>query len=50
MNIKDIVKIELIGLNVKIIDAKNKSLIGITGKIIDETKNLLFIETQHKKI
>ena len=50
MNIKDIVKMELIGLNVKIIDAKNKSLIGITGKIIDETKNILFIETQDKKI
>lgn len=50
MNIKDIVKIELIGLNVEIIDAKNKSLIGIKGKIIDETKNIIFVETKDKGI
>jgi ribonuclease P protein subunit POP4 len=50
MNIKDIVKIELIGLNVEIIDSKNKSLIGIKGKIVDETKNMIFIETQDKEI
>ena len=43
-------KIELIGLNVEIIDSKNKSLIGIKGKIIDETKNMIFIETQDKEI
>ncbi len=50
MNIKDIAKIELIGLNVEIINAKNKSLIGIKGRIIDETKNLIFVESTNKKI
>ena len=37
-------KYEFIGLNVKIVDAKNKSLIGLEGSIVDETKNLLLIE------
>jgi len=36
----------LIGSAVKVIDAKNKSLKGIEGKVIDETKNLLIIETR----
>lgn len=34
----------------EIIDAKNKSLIGIKGKIIDETKNIIFVETKDKGI
>lgn len=40
----DIVRSELIGLEVEIIDSKNKSLIGLKGLIIDETKNMLSIE------
>ena len=43
---KSILKEELIGLNVEIIDAKNKSLIGIKGRIINETKFTLEIETE----
>ena len=42
---KGILKEELIGLEVEVIDAKNKSLIGIKGKIIDETKYTLVFET-----
>ena len=42
---KEILKAELIGLKVEIVDAENKSLIGIKGKIIDETKYLLKIKT-----
>ena len=37
-------KEELIGKKIKIIDSKNKSLIGIKGFVINETKNLIFIE------
>ena len=37
-------KEELIGKKIKIIDSKNKSLIGIKGFVVNETKNLLFIE------
>jgi ribonuclease P protein subunit POP4 len=43
---------ELIGLRVSIARAKNKSLEGIKGKVVDETKNLLVIQTKRgeKKI
>ncbi|MBU2496877.1 MAG: ribonuclease P protein subunit [Nanoarchaeota archaeon] len=43
---KSILKEELIGLDVEVINAKNKALIGIKGKIIDETKYTLVIETK----
>lgn len=36
-------KAELIGLTAEIVESTNKSLIGIKGKIIDETKNTLTI-------
>ena len=49
LNPKDIIRYELIGLNTEIIDSKNKSDIGIKGKIIDETKNTLIIETNGKR-
>lgn len=48
MHPKNIVRHELIGLNIEIVKAKNPSLIGIKGKIIDESKNILTIETQNK--
>lgn len=36
-------KTELIGLNAEIVESTNKTLVGVKGKIIDETKNLLVI-------
>lgn len=45
IDIKDITRHELIGLNVEIIESKNKSLVGLKGKIIDETKSLLLIQS-----
>jgi len=36
---------ELIGQRVEIINAKNSSLIGIKGNVIDETKNTIILET-----
>ena len=39
LNQKDVIRSELIGTAVKIVDSKNPSLIGKEGKIIDETKN-----------
>jgi len=44
-DVKDITRHELIGLNVEIVESKNKSLIGLKGKIIDETKSLLLIQS-----
>ena len=42
----DILRHELIGLDIEIVKAKNKALEGIEGKIIYETKNLLHVETK----
>ena len=45
INSKNIVKHELIGFSVEIVDSKNRSNIGIKGKIVDETRNSLVIRT-----
>lgn len=42
---KNILMHELIGVDVEVADAKNKSLVGIRGTVVDETKNTLVIET-----
>ncbi len=44
--IMDFLRGEFIGKNVEIIDSSNKDLIGIKGKIVDETKNMFEIENQ----
>jgi ribonuclease P protein subunit POP4 len=36
---------EIIGCEIKVVDALNKSLVGIRGKAIDETKNTITVET-----
>lgn len=41
-------KEELIGKKIKIIESKNKSLVGIQGVVINETKNILSIESDGK--
>lgn len=40
----DILRSEIIGLEAEVIDAENKSLIGLRGLVVDETKNMLSIE------
>ncbi len=49
---KDQLKKEFIGLWLEVIESKNKNLVGIKGRVIDETKNMLVIETEkgRKKI
>jgi ribonuclease P protein subunit POP4 len=37
---------ELIGLKCKVIDAKNSSLIGIEGTVVDETRNMIIIKQE----
>lgn len=39
-----ILKHELIGLEAKVINSPNKNLIGLRGKITDETRNTLSIQ------
>ncbi|HLD72332.1 MAG TPA: ribonuclease P protein subunit [Candidatus Nanoarchaeia archaeon] len=41
--------LELIGEEMEIIDSKNKSNLGLKGKIIDETKMTLRIKDSHGK-
>jgi len=41
-------KEELIGKKIKIIESKNKTLVGIKGIVVDETKNLIFVEDGKK--
>jgi len=45
----NILKHELIGLNVKIVNSKNEQIVGIKGKVIDETKNILTIANSNAK-
>ncbi len=37
--------IDWIGKEIEVIDSRNRDYIGIKGKVIDETKNLLVIDT-----
>jgi len=43
---KNLIKHELIGLEVEIADSTNKFQIGLKGLVVDETKNTLIIETE----
>ncbi|HIH96613.1 MAG TPA: ribonuclease P protein subunit [Thermoplasmata archaeon] len=44
--IKRLMKGELIGLKVSVVHSKDPSLVGVDGKIVDETKKLLIIESK----
>jgi len=43
---KNLIRHELIGLAVEVVESSNKFQIGIKGEVVDETKNLLIIETK----
>jgi ribonuclease P protein subunit POP4 len=45
---KNLVRHELIGLTVEVAESTNKFQIGIKGTIVDETKNILTIETGNR--
>ena len=45
----NIIKAELIGTTVTIIKSKNKTLEGVYGKVVDETKYTLTIVSDNKK-
>ncbi|MEW6043713.1 MAG: ribonuclease P protein subunit [Thermoproteota archaeon] len=36
---------ELIGLQTQVVNSTNKSIVGITGKIVDETKFMFTLQT-----
>jgi len=37
---------EIIGCLVKVVDSTNKSLVGLEGEVVDETKNLLIVKSK----
>ena len=41
---KDVVKHELVGLHVKVVDSTDSGCIGLQGRVIDETRNTITIE------
>jgi ribonuclease P protein subunit POP4 len=43
---KELVRHELIGLKAEVSNSTNKFHIGIKGLVVDETKNLIVIETE----
>jgi ribonuclease P protein subunit POP4 len=45
---KNIFYHELIGLELKVVDSSNPSLIGLCGTVIDETKKTLLIEVKEE--
>lgn len=47
INVKNLIRHELIGLDVAVDGCENKTSVGISGTVVDETKKLLVIRT-HK--
>jgi len=43
---RNLIRHELIGLSIEIVDSSNKFHVGIKGMVVNETKNLLIIETK----
>jgi ribonuclease P protein subunit POP4 len=43
---KNLIRHELIGLPVEVASSSNQSQVGIEGLVVNETKNLLVIETK----
>jgi len=46
---RNIVRHELIGLKVRVVNSTHPQLIGLEGEVIDETRNMLSIKTQKGK-
>jgi len=43
---RNIVKHELIGLEVEVVESRHRGYVGVKGVVVDETMNLLFIDTE----
>jgi ribonuclease P protein subunit POP4 len=43
---QNVVNHELVGLDAQILESTNKTFIGLFGKVIDETKSMLVIDTK----
>jgi ribonuclease P protein subunit POP4 len=47
---KDLVKHELIGLDVEVVDATDPSQRGMCGRVVDETQNTLLLEVGEREV
>jgi len=47
-NISDILQQEFVGINAKVERSVNSSLLGISGRVVDETKKMLVIRQENK--
>ncbi len=47
---RNIIHHEIIGLDTKVVDSTNKSLIGIEGRIVDESKNIIVVDDGQEKM
>ncbi|MBW3010960.1 ribonuclease P protein subunit [Candidatus Woesearchaeota archaeon] len=41
---------EIIGFTIRIVEAKNKDIHGLTGKVVDETANTIVIDDNGREI
>ena len=47
---QNILRHELIGLNVRVVRAENPTIRGIRGVVVDETKNMLTINAKRRRV
>lgn len=50
MKEKEFIKHEFIGENLEVIESKNQDLVGLKGKIVDETKNMFVLDNGKKLV
>ena len=49
MNLTASSDLDLIGQDVTVTDSENKEIVGINGKVIMETKNMIILDTKNGK-
>ncbi len=45
MTPENLIRHELIGLDVEVVESSNPAQVGLSGKVVDESRNILSIET-----
>ena len=50
MKLKDVTKYEFIGEKLEVIESKNKDLVGVKGKVINETRNMFELDNGKKLV
>ncbi|TFH50382.1 MAG: ribonuclease P protein subunit, partial [Methanothrix sp.] len=48
LNPENLARHELIGLEVRVVTSSNSSQIGLSGQVVDETRNTFLLETKAK--